>query len=133
LTTDGYFSTGDLGWLDDDGFLFFTGRLDDMFKVSGATVYPAEVETGLRTIPYVRQAYVTDVTGTSGATTVGALVILADDHTVDDIAREARARLSSFKVPKRWVLASSVDAVPTLATGKVDKLGLQQIIDSEGV
>jgi acyl-CoA synthetase (AMP-forming)/AMP-acid ligase II len=130
--TDGWFATGDLGWIDADGFLFSTGRLDDMFKVSGATVYPAEVEAGLRTIPFVRQAYVTDVSDGSGATAVGALVVLDRDRTVDEVASEARTRLSAFKVPKRWTLATSLDAVPTLATGKVDKSGLQQLIESEG-
>ena len=91
-------------------------------------MYPAEVEAALRTIPFVRQAYVTDLTDASGATTVGALVILADDHSVDDVAREARTRLSSFKVPKRWALAPSLDAVPTMATGKIDKARLQQLL-----
>ncbi len=103
-----------------------------MFKVSGATVYPAEVEAGLRTISFVRQAYVTDVSDASGAKAVGALVILDDGRSVDEVAAEARSRLSAFKVPKRWRSASSLDAVPILATGKVDKLGLQQLIESEG-
>ena len=102
-----------------------------MFKVSGATVYPTEVEAGLRSIPFVRQAYVTDVTDADGAAVVGALVVLDGDRSVDEVASEARTRLSSFKVPKRWALATSVDAVPTLATGKVDKTGLQQLIESE--
>ena len=44
FTADGFYPTGDLGHLDDDGFLFYHGRSDDMFKVSGATVYPSEVE-----------------------------------------------------------------------------------------
>ena len=46
FTVDGFYPTGDLGHLDDDGFLFYHGRSDDMFKVSGATVYPSEVERG---------------------------------------------------------------------------------------
>src|ERR1700687_1500511 len=50
FTPDGYYPTGDLGHLDDDGFMFYDGRSDDMFKVSGATVYPSEVEQALRTI-----------------------------------------------------------------------------------
>ena len=44
---DGYYATGDLGALDADGYLWFAGRRDDMFKVSGATVYPTEVESAL--------------------------------------------------------------------------------------
>ena len=55
FTSDGYYPTGDLGHLDDDGFMFYHGRSDDMFKVSGATVYPSEVEQALRTIVGCRQ------------------------------------------------------------------------------
>ena len=63
FTADGYYPTGDLGHLDDDGFMFYHGRSDDMFKVSGATVYPSEVEQALRTIDGVQNAFVTDVCG----------------------------------------------------------------------
>ena len=61
FTADGFYPTGDLGHLDDDGFMFYHGRSDDMFKVSGATVYPSEVEQALRTIDGVDNAFVTDV------------------------------------------------------------------------
>jgi acyl-CoA synthetase (AMP-forming)/AMP-acid ligase II len=66
FTPDGYYPTGDLGHLDDDGFMFYHGRSDDMFKVSGATVYPSEVEQALRTIDGVDNAFVTDVSGAVG-------------------------------------------------------------------
>ena len=56
FTADGFYSTGDLGRLDDDGFLFYHGRSDDMFKVSGATVYPTEVEQALRDIDGLAEA-----------------------------------------------------------------------------
>ena len=55
FTADGFYPTGDLGHLDDDGFMFYHGRSDDMFKVSGATVYPSEVEEALRTHRRCRQ------------------------------------------------------------------------------
>ena len=61
FTADGFYPTGDLGRLDDDGFLFYHGRSDDMFKVSGATVYPTEVEQALRDIDGVENAFVTNV------------------------------------------------------------------------
>jgi acyl-CoA synthetase (AMP-forming)/AMP-acid ligase II len=102
-----------------------------MFKVSGATVYPTEVEAALRTIPGVAQAYVTNLTEPTGEL-VGAAVVTRGAATVEDLDREARARLSSFKVPKRWVLLRSPAEVPTMATGKVDKPGLQELIRSAG-
>ena len=63
FTLDGFYPTGDLGRLDQDGFLFYHGRSDDMFKVSGATVYPGEVERALRAIDGVDSAFVTNVPG----------------------------------------------------------------------
>ena len=131
FTPDGFYRTGDLGRLDADGFLFYAGRLDDMFKVSGATVYPAEVESALRAIPGVAQAYVTNL-AEPGGEQVGAAVVLRGAPSVADLDREARARLSAFKVPKRWVLLRSPADVPTMATGKVDKPGLQALIRTSG-
>ena len=105
FTADGYYPTGDLGHLDDDGFMFYHGRSDDMFKVSGATVYPSEVEQALRTIDGVQNAFVTDVAGA-----VGAVVIA--DQPVEDLRAAARKLLSSFKVPTVWLVVDSDDANP---------------------
>jgi acyl-CoA synthetase (AMP-forming)/AMP-acid ligase II len=121
FTADGFYPTGDLGHLDDDGFMFYHGRTDDMFKVSGATVYPSEVEQALRGIDGVRNAFVTDVSGA-----VGAVVIA--DGPVDRLRAEARKLLSSFKVPTVWLLVDSDDAIPRGATGKVDIAALKQMI-----
>jgi acyl-CoA synthetase (AMP-forming)/AMP-acid ligase II len=124
FTADGFYPTGDLGTLDDDGYLWYSGRLDDMFKVAGATVYPSEVEAALRSVPGVSQAFVTDVDGR-----VGALVISQLDAA--PLGDAARARLSSFKVPTVWVVTDDPRAVPTLATGKVDKAALQRLLQPE--
>ena len=113
FTADGYYPTGDLGHLDEDGFMFYHGRSDDMFKVSGATVYPSEVEQALRTIDSVGNAFVTEISGA-----VGAVVI--SDAAVDDLRDAARKRLSSFKVPTVWLLVDSDDDIPRGTTGKVD-------------
>lgn len=127
FTPDGFYPTGDLGRLDADGFLFYHGRRDDMFKVSGATVYPGEVADALRSIDGVRAAYVTDVADGRGGDRVGAAVV----GTVTDVGqlrREARKLLSSFKVPTVWLLLDSDDAVPRRATGKVDVNRLRDLL-----
>ena len=121
FTPDGYYPTGDLGHLDDDGFMFYHGRSDDMFKVSGATVYPSEVEQALRTIDGVENAFVTEVSGT-----VGAVVIC--DTTVEHLRTAARKRLSSFKVPTVWLLVDSDEGIPRGSTGKVDIRGLRSLL-----
>jgi acyl-CoA synthetase (AMP-forming)/AMP-acid ligase II len=119
FTPDGFYPTGDLGHLDGDGFLFYHGRSDDMFKVSGATVYPSEVEWALRTIDGVRNAYVTNVPGAAGER-VGAAVVRGRALEVGQLRGRARTLLSVFKVPTVWLLLDSDDDVPRGATGKVD-------------
>jgi acyl-CoA synthetase (AMP-forming)/AMP-acid ligase II len=124
FTADGFYPTGDLGRLDDDGFMFFHGRLDDMFKVSGATVYPSEVEQALRRIDGVENAFVTDVSGA-----VGAVVVTG--APVDRVHAAARKLLSAFKVPTVWLRVESDDAIPRGATGKVDVGLLRQMLTTE--
>ena len=125
FTADGFYPTGDLGRLDDDGFLFYHGRSDDMFKVSGATVYPNEVEAALREIAGVRAAFVTDVDGRVGA------AVLCDGRTADELRAEGRTKLSSFKVPTVWLLLDSDDDVPRGATGKVDVRRLRELLAAQ--
>lgn len=128
FTADGFYPTGDLGHLDDDGFLFYHGRSDDMFKVSGATVYPSEVERALRTIDGIDNAFVTQVPGAAGDR-VGAVVI-CDDHalTAEQLRDRARTVLSAFKVPTVWLLLDSDDGVPRGGTGKVDIARLREML-----
>jgi acyl-CoA synthetase (AMP-forming)/AMP-acid ligase II len=113
FTADGFYPTGDLGHLDDDGFIFYHGRSDDMFKVSGATVYPSEVEQALRSIDGVQNAFVTEVSGAVGAVVIGG-------ESVEHLRTAARKLLSSFKVPTIWLIVDSDDAIPRGGTGKVD-------------
>ena len=128
FTPDGFYPTGDVGRLDNDGYLFFAGRRDDMLKVKGTTVYPSEVEAALCAVPGVRRAFVVDVDDT-GTVALGAAVVLDDGAaaTADDLTREAKARLSAFKVPSRWAVVEMGD-VPMTATGKVDKSALRALV-----
>jgi acyl-CoA synthetase (AMP-forming)/AMP-acid ligase II len=121
FTPDGYYPTGDLAHLDDDGFMFYHGRTDDMFKVSGATVYPSEVEQALRTIDGVENAFVAEV-----SCAVGAVVLTA--RSVDDLRSEARNRLSAFKVPTVWLVVGSDEDIPRGSTGKVDVRRLREML-----
>jgi acyl-CoA synthetase (AMP-forming)/AMP-acid ligase II len=129
FTVDGFYPTGDLGHLDDDGFLFYHGRSDDMFKVSGATVYPSEVERALRTIDGVRGAFVTNVPTEQGDR-VGAVVVCDASATPVAVRAAAKAVLSAFKVPTVWVLLDSDDAVPRGSTGKVDVGRLRKMLSA---
>jgi len=127
FTADGFYPTGDLGHLDQDGFLFYHGRSDDMFKVSGATVYPSEVERALRTIDGVEAAVVTNVPGPAGER-VGAAVVCGGALNVEQLHGSARKLLSAFKVPAVWLLLESGDGLPRGATGKFDIPRLREML-----
>jgi acyl-CoA synthetase (AMP-forming)/AMP-acid ligase II len=132
FTIDGFYPTGDLGRLDEDGFLFYHGRSDDMFKVSGATVYPSEVERALRTIGGVENAFVTNVPGAAGER-VGAAVVCGDRTlTAEQLRNSARKILSAFKVPTVWLVLESDDDVPRGGTGKVDIRRLRDMLIDAG-
>ena len=122
---DGWYPTGDLGSVDAAGYLRYRGRMDDMFKVGGATVFPSEVESALRAVPGVQQAHVTAVGGEVGALVVSTVAL-------DELVRGARERLSAFKLPTRWVVAGSADTVPMTATSKIDTAALQALLQREG-
>lgn len=131
FTADGFYPTGDLGHLDGDGFLFYHGRSDDMFKVSGASVYPSEVERALRTIDGVENAFVTNVPGAAGER-VGAAVVCNGAVTVEPLRGSARKLLSAFKVPTVWLVLESDDEVPRGGTGKVDIRRLRDMLIDAG-
>jgi acyl-CoA synthetase (AMP-forming)/AMP-acid ligase II len=97
-----------------------------MFKVKGASVYPSEVETALRGVDGVSQAYVTSVAGADGGNAVGAVVV--SELSVDQLAAAVKTRVSSFKVPTRWYLTTDMDEVPRTATGKVTKAALRDLL-----
>lgn len=131
FTPDGFYPTGDLGHLDREGFLFYHGRSDDMFKVSGATVYPSEVERALRSIDGVTSAIVTNVADHRGDR-VGAIVV-CDTTTVtaEQLRSAARKLLSTFKVPTLWLLVDSDESIPRGATGKPDVRRLRALLGEQ--
>jgi acyl-CoA synthetase (AMP-forming)/AMP-acid ligase II len=130
FTADGYYPTGDLGYLDDDGFLFYRGRSDDMFKIRGATVYPSEVQRALRSIPGVRAAHVVNVPD-GQANRVGAAVV-GDGLSVELLRTATHAAISSFKVPTMWLLLDDEDDLPRGATGKADNAALRSMLEDHG-
>ena len=99
-----------------------------MFKVSGATVYPSEVERALRAIAGVDNAYVTSVPGPTGES-VGAAVV-CNGLTAEQLRRSTRELLSAFKVPTVWLLLETDDDLPRGATGKVDTRRLRELLVS---
>ena len=119
--SEGYFHTGDAGWVDDRGLLHWTGRLTTMIKTSGANVSPLEVEELLATHPDVKGVAVVGVPDPSAGELVVACVVLTPDSTLteDDVRQFLRGSLSAYKVPRR-VLFFPDDELPKTGSDKFD-------------
>jgi acyl-CoA synthetase (AMP-forming)/AMP-acid ligase II len=130
--TEGWYHTKDAGYLDDDGFLYFTGRTDDMIKTSGANVAPVEVEAVIGRVDGVRIAYVVGVPDVDKGALVSAVVVLNDGrHTSqDELVAACRKELAAYKVPKRWAILPDADRLPYTTTNKIDKSRLVQLLTS---
>ncbi len=115
--------TGDFCTIDEEGYVTFVGRMDDIIKSRGEKVAPKEVETAIVNIRGVREAAVIGVPDELLGQAVKALVVLEDGAmlTGKDIQRECQARLESFMVPK---YVEFVRELPKTTTGKITKVGL---------
>jgi acyl-CoA synthetase (AMP-forming)/AMP-acid ligase II len=113
---DGAFSVGDIGHLDDDGFLYLDGRRDDLVISGGVNVYPAEVERAIAAMPGVHEVAVFGAPDDRWGQRVCVAVIAEPDITAADVERHARAHLAAYKCPKDVYL---VDDLPRTITGKV--------------
>lgn len=116
---DGWLRTGDLGRLDDDDYLFLSGRQGDKIVRGGENVYPIEVEQVLATHPAIAQVCVFGLADRTLGEIVAAAVVAVPGiplPTWDQLRTYAREHLGGFKVPTRW---EQVDELPRNATGKV--------------
>jgi long-chain acyl-CoA synthetase len=125
---DGWWGTGDVGFLDSSGDLFLVDRLKELVIVSGFNVYPSEVEDVIREVPSVDDAAVIGVEDAATGEAVVAYVNVAGDEQAEAVADAVRehcaARLARFKQPSRIVV---VDELPLTVTGKVQKGRLRGI------
>ena len=123
---DGWFPTGDVAYLDQDGDLFLVDRRKELVLVSGFNVYPREVEDVLAAHPDVHEAAVLGVPHPYTGETVKALVVLEPGAhpSVDDLVAHCARSLARFKCP---TTVEFVDALPHSATGKVSKARLREL------
>jgi fatty-acyl-CoA synthase len=126
----GWMHTGDLGVMDDEGYVNIVGRIKDMVIRGGENVYPREVEEVLFEHPAVGSAQVIGVPDARMGEELMAWVVLREDATVteDELRQHCRERLSHFKVP-RYV--RFVDEFPMTVTGKIQKFRMREIAIAE--
>ncbi|HEX6754274.1 MAG TPA: o-succinylbenzoate--CoA ligase [Solirubrobacterales bacterium] len=121
---DGWLHTGDLGRIDQEGFLYVEDRMDDLIVSGGENVMPAEVEKVLLRHPEVADAAVVGREDPEWQQAVTAIVVLEDgsEVTPDDLRRHCAESLAGFKVPKRVELAA---ALPRTPSGKLMRRALR--------
>jgi fatty-acyl-CoA synthase len=125
---DGFFHSGDTGYLDDRGLLHWTGRVTELIKTGGANVSPVELETLLARHPDLLSAAVVGVPDDLLGEVVVACVVARPEAKVDEdgVRTYVREHLSSFKVPKR-VLFFADGELPSTGSDKVQHAELRRI------
>jgi fatty-acyl-CoA synthase len=125
MSADGWVATGDVGYLDEDGYVYIYDRAKDMIISGGENVYPAEVESGIYGHPDVLEVAVIGVPDDKWGEAVKAVCVPKPGVTIDpdSVISYARERLASFKVPK------TIDVIPALprnASGKILRRELRE-------
>jgi oxalate---CoA ligase len=128
---DGWFRTGDQGYLDEDGYLFLTGRLKEMINRGGENVAPREVDEALLSHPAVSQAVTFALPHVRLGEEVAAAVVLRADAaaTESELRVHVAARLSMHKVPRRILF---LEELPRGPSGKLVRIGLADRLGLNG-
>lgn len=124
FTADGWFRSGDLGYVDADGYLYISGRLKDMIISGGENIYPAEIENHLNNIDGVTGAAVIGVPDARWGEVPWAIITVRDGMVIDTatVLAHLDGKLARYKLPKNVIV---VDELPRTASGKVRKADLR--------
>ena len=126
FTSDGWFRTGDIGYADQDGYLFIVDRLKDMVISGGENVYPAEVENALSAHPGIADVAVIGVPDAKWGEAVCAVVAFTDEElSLEAVRAFLTDRIARYKLPSRLV---ALDAVPRNGAGKLDKPSIRTLV-----
>jgi acyl-CoA synthetase (AMP-forming)/AMP-acid ligase II len=127
--SNGYFRTGDQGFLDGDGYLTLTGRIKELINRGGEKIAPLEVDAVLLEHPAVGEGICFGVPDAKYGEEVHAAVVLKADATPEDIQKFCADRLAAFKVPKKIHITT---ALPRTATGKIQRRHLATHFAGQG-
>lgn len=130
IDTDGWLHSGDLGELDEDGYLSISGRLKDMIIRGGENIYPREIEEFLYTMDGILDVQVAGVPSEKFGEQVGAFIILKEGATMEpeDVIDYCRGNIAKYKTPKYVMFMTEY---PMTASGKIQKYKLRDIAHEE--
>ncbi|RJG03233.1 long-chain-fatty-acid--CoA ligase [Noviherbaspirillum sedimenti] len=129
VLVDGWYKTGDGGYLDAEGYLYLTDRIKDMIVSGGENIYPAEVEQVLRLHPAIRDLVIVGIPDKPWGESVAAIIEWNEGcaATVEELRTFARKHIAGYKLPK---LLQAVTALPRTATGKLQRAEVRRRIKS---
>ena len=118
---DGYYHTGDVAWMDEDGFLWYVGRVDDVIKSSGYRIGPFEIENVIMELPYVLECGVSAAPDeVRGQVVKASIVLVGGKEATDELKREiqdyVKSRTAPYKYPRIIVFR---DSLPKTTSGKI--------------
>ena len=124
MIREGYYHTGDLGKIDEEGYIYIVDRWKDMYISGGENVYPAEVENVLYQLPQVSEAAIIGVPDDKWGETGKAVIVVKQGEALEEteVIAHCTANLARFKVPQT---VEFIDELPRNATGKVLKRELR--------
>jgi acyl-CoA synthetase (AMP-forming)/AMP-acid ligase II len=130
IDKDGFLHTGDLGWIDAEGYLRISGRAREVIIRGGENIYPAEIEEYLLEHPDIAALAVVPVADERWGQTVAAAVKLRDGAALDPEALETFAAkgLAHFKIPRSWL---AVNSFPMTASGKIRKVEVEKLFEAD--
>lgn len=125
---DGYYHTGDTAFADEDGYLWYVGRVDDVIKSAGYRVGPFEIENEIMKLPYVLECAVTSVPDRIRGQAIKATIVLADgkegdEHMKNDIVKYLKNNIASYKWPK---IVDFAKELPKTISGKVRRVEIKR-------
>ncbi|QTD43352.1 o-succinylbenzoate--CoA ligase [Sporosarcina sp. Te-1] len=125
---EGWLHTGDLGYLDDEGYLFVMDRRSDLIISGGENIYPAEIESVLMGYPAVQEAGVCGLENDEWGTVPVAFIVSQGEVTEEMLLKYCADRLAKYKIPKRFVF---VDQLPRNASNKLLRRELKKLLPSK--
>jgi acetyl-CoA synthetase len=132
---DGYYHTGDTAYYDEDGYLWYVGRVDDVIKSSGYRIGPFEIENEIMKLPYVLECAVTPVPDPIRGQAIKASIVLTDtveasDKLKSEIMKALKKNIASYKWPK---ILDFTKELPKTISGKIRRKEIRDNDENEDV